>query len=130
MSGERLGPWIIHEGGRPTLKEDGDYIFSEWHEGGAKVSAKYDDGPIGPDWPGFYWSWQTRGWFKKRRVPVCDDPRFMPIMKYRYVYPPGESASFEQVRKVVADPSAPIDAPEIQPKPIKKKERTPWGTYR
>lgn len=129
---EEWGPWIEHDGAEPWFPDDGrefDLMISESSESGT-MSVDFVDEPITQNWPGFYWRWERRGFLGRKKVRVCDDHSFKPIYRYRFKKPPAEKAAFEAIRRVALDVKAPIDAPEIQPKPIKKKERTPWGTYR
>jgi hypothetical protein len=87
VSGE-WGPWIEHDGANPVWGPA--FVEMEWIQG--EIILK-DGFSIPWDYPGFYWRWQTvrTGLFSEELRPVCHDPAYGPILRYRLrrprVYP-------------------------------------------
>lgn len=101
------GPRIRHDGAGVNLP-DGTRLRIEYLGSGIMPGI---DEHIGPNWPGWFWRWRwvRHGWFEKRRVRVCDDPRFAPIIAYWIRRPP----AIELLRELAADPErTPVVRPE------------------
>lgn len=105
-----MGDWVIHDGARGPVGFTG------------KIDVRFMAGDliapstagITDSWPGFFWRWRDVrvGWFRTRRLPVCDDPAYAPILAYRFL-PPPRRAAFELLAGIVASPNdTPVVAPE------------------
>jgi len=120
----KWGPMIKHDGAVPTpLIGIKGRVLVECHysKESGMISPENSGEPIGTDWPGFYWRWKTRGFFRRRRIRVCDEPDYMPITSYRIWE---EESQVEALRRLAQDTTAPITGPEFNPNRI--KEKTPW----
>lgn len=96
---EGWGPWIEHDGGRvlnPPLKVA---VQLEVQGGGIWPPTTQ----ISTDWPGFFWRWKSvrDGLFGSRRIRVCDDPAYAPIVRYRF----REPRALRELREIVANPA-------------------------
>lgn len=84
------GPEIVHDGARPDGLSDGMRIRIYYSfESGRLTNG--EGAEISPDFPGFFWRWKTvrLGLFGRRKIRVCDDPAFRPIVSYRLRKPRG-----------------------------------------
>ncbi len=107
-----MGEWIEHDGQRPELRHGLQIEIEFSGEFGQK--SPMDCPAIGSDYPGFYWSWRkvSAGWFRTRKIRICDDPDYMPIKRYRII---DDDKQVEWLRRiadkpediVIIDPQAP-----------------------
>ena len=104
----RWGPWISCDGtGWPDAAPR---IIGTAYEVQSDGGGLRPENKITPRWPGLFWRWHWEGWLFPRRVRVCDDPAYAPIIRLRWVRPD----ALEVLRALVADPVAtPITAPEV-----------------
>lgn len=106
-------PWIKHNGGRPDLKRNCVVQLCFSPESGHITTDGADT--INQYFPGFYWSWKWArlGWFRVKKIRVCDEEEYVPIIQYRF--DEGELMAIEALRELAQDPSLEITGPEIAP---------------
>lgn len=117
----RWGPLIEHDGAEPLpLIRTIGQILVDFHfstDGIGHIIPEQSD-VISPAWPGFYWRWERRGLIFRRRMRVCDEPDYRPIIRYRIWQ---DLDQVEALRRLAQDTSTPITGPEHQPKPVREK---------
>lgn len=131
------GEWIDHDGAYPSLLQAvfgiGRKIEIIITTGDKGLTPKH----FGPDfevttsYEGFFWRWHVKrkGIFGRKKVAICDNEAFAPIMRYRIVFLTSEAkqeaqTEIEKLRGLARDPQGPITGPEVEPKP--KKAKSPW----
>lgn len=74
------GPWLECDGaGFPRSLPFGRFTAEVRWAGDGLPPAM----PITNTAPGLFWRWRRAGWFSSRRVRVCDDPAYAPIIALR-----------------------------------------------
>lgn len=84
------GSLILHDGARPVDFRVGCDIIVKYSRESGSVMLEVGD-EISAEFPGFYWRWRMVrvGLFGRKRIRVCDDPEFCPIVAYGYHKPRG-----------------------------------------
>ena len=118
------GPLIQHDGAAPMpiLRFSGPVkVQMYWSNESGRISPDEAPATMPGDWPGFYWRWKTERYglfrLKTRRIRVCDNPDFHPIVAYRIKR---GTDQVEALRHIAQDINAPITGPEHTTKPIKE----------
>lgn len=100
---EQWGPWIAHDGAAPRGCRRGDVVWFQFYCG--QVDRSPD--PLTLSAPN--WFWRRRkvrtGLFRSEVVPVCDDPDYSPILRYRIKKPRGLTL-LEEIARGVREPAA------------------------
>jgi hypothetical protein len=103
--------WVRHDGsGQPDLPE-GVVLRMRFFTGGPGY--RMPPGRMGRDWPGWHWRWRRRFGFIGPRRPVCDDPRYAPILAYQF-----RRSGIQKLREIVrlnrkpAGPEGPVRGPD------------------
>ena len=99
--GDEWGPWIEHDGSWPPRGAREGMPIS--------ILASPESGYVRPTEEcharHFLWRWKAvpDGWFKTKRVRVCDDPSLMPIIRYRIRKPRGLTI-LEEIAQGIREP--------------------------
>lgn len=110
---DEYGPWVEHDGAAPNLPL-GVTIMYEFSPESGRVEP-----PAGyfefDSCPNFFWRWRTvrDGWFGKKKIRVCDDPEYMPIIRYRIRKPRGLVILEKLIADLPADPMPAVEAASL-----------------
>ena len=118
----RYGPWIDHDGkgypeeileaGHSKGARDLELYFSK--ESGARRLTPWEQAnPPKVDKFSPAWSWRWKGEIFTKRLRVCTDPEYQPIIKYRLIYedPPAVSEQVEMLREIASGKREPAPEP-------------------
>lgn len=88
---EEWGPWIEHDGASVSGMIPQGAVLNILSINTGGITAGDIDGPIGLEFPGFFWRWKRvkTGWFRSEVRRVCDDPSYAPVVLYRIRKPRG-----------------------------------------
>jgi hypothetical protein len=121
MTDENYGPWIDHDGkGFPYSLDlqKGEVLQTTWSsETGARYKTPLEQaqGCITDLNPGWTWRWR-RKWLSGKRLRVCRDREYQPIIRYRLCKPPARTAEVQALAEIAANPKpAKIKETEHQP---------------
>lgn len=111
------GPWIDHDGKAPFEWQSGLHIWVFQQKGGRSFSPYEMARDVrSPDSPCWFWEMKRGPWPWSTPRPVCHDPAYSPIIRYRWGKPRARSQAVERLADLVASPDAPIPAAPEGPK--------------
>lgn len=123
MSDEiELGPWIEHDGKYPQPLEDAmPCRIRVKFSGGGRTKSPFEQAHDGRDIhsPCFIWKMRRRPWPWSEPRPICDDPAYAPIIRYRIGKPKPRaaktSAQVEMLKAIARQEAEPAPEPVGEP---------------
>lgn len=102
------GPWIEHDGDPGSIDiPPHDKVGIQCTDDGIQI-----EGSVGRTChPCFSWSLRIKSLFPFKRVPVCRNALYAPVLRYRFGWrksAESQSEAAKQIRAIASDPSTPL----------------------